>query len=146
MAPTMRSKARPGSSASSPPKGTPTELPESVTALNAFIGAVAGAIEEKPAAFMRSKGRIALALSDDRSVTLRLGDAREPLRWEADPDAELKLRTSSPVLRRILDGSVDAPGELASGALALEGNIELLPPLFQLLERGKSMLAVRMGR
>lgn len=116
------------------------------SACETFIAVLVNAIEEKPAAFLTHTGRIALDVPDDRSVTVRLGDGKEPLRWGADAEAELKLVTQQAVLRRILDGTVDAGAELASGALRLEGDLELLPPLFQLLERGRSMLSVRAGR
>ena len=118
----------------------------SSSACETFIAVLVNAIEEKPGLFLTTKGRVALDVPDDRAVTVRFGDAKEPLRWGSDGDAELKLVTQQAVLRRILDGTVDAGAELASGALRLEGDIELLPPLFQMLERGRSMLSVRMGR
>jgi len=116
------------------------------SACEAFIGALVNAFEEKPAAFLAQRGRIALDVADDRSVTVRFGDSKAPLEWGADTEAELRLVTRQAVLRQILDGTVDAEAELTSGALRLEGDIELLVPLFQLLERGRSMLSVRMGR
>ena len=111
-----------------------------------FLSMVLHAIDEKPASFLDERGRIAIVMKDDKSFTVRLGDAKEPLAWGDDEEAELRLVTEQAVVKQILDGTVNAMRELTEGRLVIEGDIEVLPGLFRLLERGKSMVSLRAGR
>jgi len=119
---------------------------EAPPAILVFIALVAQAIKDKPEMFLGLRGRIALDVSDDRSITVRFGDARQPFEWGAREDADLRLTLSKSVLSRVLDGTIDAASELTSGGLLVKGNIRLLPPLVRLLERGRTMLALRCNR
>jgi hypothetical protein len=107
---------------------------------------LAEGIEEKPELFLAHRGAVCFVVDGDRDFTVRYGDAEAPLAWGAAPEAGLRFVLDRDCLGRIVDGTIDAEAELGSGALRLEGDLALLPPLFTLIERAQGMVALRAGR
>lgn len=108
-----------------------------------FTQLIANAIEEKPAMFLSERGTVAFVVEGDRDFSVRYGNLKEPLAWGADQDADLRMTTDRAGLGRIIDGTIDAEQDISSGALRLEGNLEMLPLLFRLMERAQSMVELR---
>lgn len=120
----------------SPPEPSPSEL---------FTQALALGIDDKPGLFLGHRGVIAFRVAGDRDFSVRLGREDAPLAWGADEGATLTLALSRAGLGRLLSGGYDPKAELSSGALEIEGEVELLTPLVQLLTQGSSALALRAG-
>lgn len=117
--------------------GSPAEVMSTV---------LAAGIEDKPALFLAHRGAVSFVIEGDRDFTVHYGDAEAPLAWGAQDDADLRFVCDRDCLGRVLDGTVDAEADLASGALRLEGDLALLPPMFNLIERAQGMVALRAGR
>jgi hypothetical protein len=126
--------------------GIGTKVAKRRSSLETFIVLAVRALCAKPAFFLGLRGRVALSMSDDRSITVCFGDAKAPFQMGAREDAELRLTMSNAVLGHILDGTIDAEAELESGALKVEGDVRLLESLARLIQSGRSLLAVRCGK
>lgn len=111
-----------------------------------FSQIVAAGIEEKPDLFLGLEGVVCLHVEGDRALAIRYGRSDEPLAWGADESAQLDIFTDRDGMGRIVNGTIDAEADLASGALRLEGDIDLIVPLFELVTRAQSMLSLRAGK
>ncbi len=120
-----------------------SEIPSPCEVLTQIL---ACGIEDKPAFFLGLEGNIAFDVDGDRSFVLRLGCPERPLMWGIDDTVGLRLGTDRGAIERMLDGQWDAQAELASGVLRLEGELDLLQPLVQILTQGQSALELRTGR
>lgn len=105
--------------------------------------AIAAGIEDKPGFFMGLRGVVVFDVRGDRGLTIRLGATEAPIGWGDADDAGLRVSMDREALASMLDGTLDLRAQLASGRLALEGEVDLLRPIVQLLQAGRSALAVR---
>ncbi len=120
-----------------------SEIPSPCEVLTQLL---AYGIEDKPAFFLGLEGNVAFEVDGDRSFVLRLGCPERPLEWGIDDTVGLRLSTDRAVIERLLHGQWDAQADLASGALRLEGELDLLQPLVQILTQGQSALELRTGQ
>ncbi len=103
-----------------------------------FRTALPALAQARPEVFLSTQARVAVLLRDDGSPlvgwTIAFGDAESPVREGADRDAELVVSFTSSAFTSFLEGDLDVAQAAKEGAVAADGDVELLARLGYLLQ------------